>query len=42
MDRMHVTRSYAAQVERKSRCMAKPAENLGLTEINSLRSLKLY
>jgi hypothetical protein len=42
MDRLHVTRSYAAQVERKSRCMAKPAENLGLTEINSLRSLKLY
>jgi len=42
MDRLHVTRSYAAQVERRSRCMAKPEGDLGLTEINRLRGLKLY
>jgi len=42
MDRLHVTRSYAAQVERRSRCMAKPAGNIGLTDINRQQSLKLY
>ncbi len=42
MDRLHVTRSYATAVERRSRCMAKPAASLGLTEFNQLRSLKLY
>jgi hypothetical protein len=42
MDRLHVTRSYATPVERRSRCTAKPSENSGLTENNRLRSLKLY
>jgi hypothetical protein len=42
MDRLHVTRSYAGQVQRRSRCVAKPEGNFGLTEFNRLRSLKLY
>ena len=41
MDRLHVTRSYAAQVRSRSRCMAKPAGNFDLFNVNRLRSLNL-
>jgi hypothetical protein len=46
MERMHVTRSYAAALQARSRCMAKRAgerpSSFDLMKIFRARSLKLY
>ncbi|HUV71186.1 MAG TPA: hypothetical protein VMW15_16120 [Terracidiphilus sp.] len=42
MDRLHVTRSYAAQVQRRSRCMVKRTGNFDLLRSIRSRSAKLY
>lgn len=46
MDRLHVTRSYAAPLQSKSHCMPHPAAerpgSLNLLDLNTPRSLKLY
>ena len=42
MDRLHVTRSYAAQVQRRSRCMAKRTGDFDLLRSIRSRSAKLY
>ena len=42
MDRLHVTRSYAGEVQRRSRCMARTEQNTELLNVGRPQGLQLH